>query len=188
LKKIMSKSRRSFLLTSFAAIVGVAVAPKLEAQSQTPPPAGTPPAFGTAPAVGPDVSAVTFAEGEKLVRVELNGRDRDEAAQNWRNSMAELYERRTGPRKVQIPESVAPYSQVNPVLPGHQARPVIDRFARSDADPGPLPANDADIAFAPVWQLSRWIESRKLSSERLTNIYLERIARFDPALRCVITL
>ena len=122
------------------------------------------------------------------MRVELNGRDRAEAAQNWRNSMAELYERRTGPRKVQIPESVAPYSQVNPVLPGHQARPVSDRFTRSDADPGSLPADDAEIAFAPVWQLSRWIESRKLSSERLTNIYLERIARFDPVLRCVITL
>ena len=184
----MSKSRRSFLVTSSAALVGVVVAPKLEAQTQAPPPAGTPPAFGTAPAVGPDVSAVTFAEAEKLVRVELNGRDRAEGAQNWRNSMAELYERRTGPRKVQIPESVAPYSQVNPVLPGHQARPVSDRFTRSDADPGSLPADDAEIAFAPVWQLSRWIESRKLSSERLTNIYLERIARFDPVLRCVITL
>src|SRR6516162_1367268 len=154
----MSKSRRSFLLTSFAAIVGVVVAPKLENQTQAPPPAGTPPAFGTAPAVGPDVSAVTFAEAEKLVRVELNGRDRAEAAQNWRNSMAELYERRTGPRKVQIPESVAPYSQVNPVLPGHQARPVSDRFTRSDADAGSLPTDDAEIAFAPVWQLSRWIE------------------------------
>jgi Asp-tRNA(Asn)/Glu-tRNA(Gln) amidotransferase A subunit family amidase len=187
MENIMSKSRRSFLVTSSAALVGVAVAPKLEAQKQTPPPAGTPPAFGTAPAVGPDVSAVTFAEAEKLVRVELTGRDRAEAAQNWRNSMAELYERRTGPRKVQIPESVAPYSHVNPVLPGHRARPVSDRFTRSDADPGPLPANDADIAFAPVYQLSRWIESRKLSSERLTKIYLERIARFDPVLRCVIT-
>jgi Asp-tRNA(Asn)/Glu-tRNA(Gln) amidotransferase A subunit family amidase len=188
LENIMSKSRRSFLVTSSAALVGVVVAPKLEAQTQAPPPAGTPPAFGTAPAVGPDVSAVTFAEAEKLVRVELNGRDRAEAAQNWRNSMAELYERRTGPRKVQIPESVAPYSQVNPVLPGHQARPVSDRFTRSDADAGSLPTDDAEIAFAPVWQLSRWIESRKLSSERLTNIYLERIARFDPVLRCVITL
>jgi Asp-tRNA(Asn)/Glu-tRNA(Gln) amidotransferase A subunit family amidase len=184
----MSKSRRHFLITSSAALAGAAVATKLEAQSQPPPPAGTPPAFGTAPAVGPEISAATFAEAEKLVRVELNDRDRAEAAQNWRNSMAALYERRTGPRKLEIPESAAPYSQVNPRLPGHHADPASDRFIRSDADPGPLPANDADIAFAPVWQLSRWIESRKLSSERLTNIYLERIARFDPKLRSVITL
>jgi Asp-tRNA(Asn)/Glu-tRNA(Gln) amidotransferase A subunit family amidase len=182
----MSKSRRDFLITSSTALIAAAVAPKLE--SQQTPPAGTPPAFGTAPASGPEVSAATFTEAEKLVRVELNDRDRAEAAQNWRNSMAALYERRTGPRKVAIPDSVAPYSQVKSVLPGQQAGPASNRFVRSDADPGPLPSNDTEIAFAPVWQLSRWIESRKLSSERLTHIYLDRIARFDSKLRCVITL
>ncbi len=52
----------------------------------------------------------------------------------------------------------------------------------------PVPADDADIAFAPLTQLSRWVESRRLTSERLTNIYLERLQRFDPKLRCVITL
>src|SRR6516225_3819669 len=184
----MSKSRRDFLITSSTALIAAAVAPNLEAQTETPPPAGTPPAFGTAPAVGPEISAATFAEAEKLVRVELKDRDRAEAAQNWRNSMAALYERRTGPRKVAIPDSVPPYSQANPLLPGQQAGPASNRFVRSAADPGPLPANDTDIAFSPVWQLARWIEWRKLSSERLTNIYLERIARFDPKLRCVITL
>jgi Asp-tRNA(Asn)/Glu-tRNA(Gln) amidotransferase A subunit family amidase len=36
--------------------------------------------------------------------------------------------------------------------------------------------------------LSRWIESKKLTSERLTNIYLHRIEQFDPKLRCIITV
>jgi Asp-tRNA(Asn)/Glu-tRNA(Gln) amidotransferase A subunit family amidase len=39
-----------------------------------------------------------------------------------------------------------------------------------------------------VAKLSRWIEQRRLTSERLTNIYLDRLQRFDPKLRCVITL
>jgi Asp-tRNA(Asn)/Glu-tRNA(Gln) amidotransferase A subunit family amidase len=39
-----------------------------------------------------------------------------------------------------------------------------------------------------VTRLSRWIEQRKLTSERLTNIYLHRIEQFDPQLRCIITL
>ena len=51
-----------------------------------------------------------------------------------------------------------------------------------------LPASDADIAYAPVTQLSRWIATRKLTSERLTKIYLDRIHRYDGQLRCVITL
>jgi Asp-tRNA(Asn)/Glu-tRNA(Gln) amidotransferase A subunit family amidase len=59
---------------------------------------------------------------------------------------------------------------------------------RSGTDTGPLPTGDADIAFSTVVQLSRWIESRQLSSERLTNIYLKRLEEFNPKLRCVITL
>src|SRR5207237_9042633 len=53
---------------------------------------------------------------------------------------------------------------------------------------GPLPKHDEDIAFSSVAQLSRWIESGALTSERLTRIYLDRLERFDPKLRCTITL
>jgi Asp-tRNA(Asn)/Glu-tRNA(Gln) amidotransferase A subunit family amidase len=81
-----------------------------------------------------------------------------------------------------------PYSQGNPVLPGRAGGPARDRFVRSNASPGPLPARDEDIAFAPVTKLSRWIEERQLPSERLTNIYLQRIEQFDPRLRSIITV
>ncbi|RZU38868.1 amidase [Edaphobacter modestus] len=150
--------------------------------------AGAPPTFGTAPSTGPEVSAATFGEAERLVQIEMTDRDRAEAASNWRKSMAALYERRTGPRKVILTETIAPYSTWNPVLPGHHAGPERDRFSRSAPGPGPLPKSDGEIAYASVAQLSRWIETRQLSSERLTNIYLSRIARFDPKLHCVITL
>jgi Asp-tRNA(Asn)/Glu-tRNA(Gln) amidotransferase A subunit family amidase len=73
------------------------------------------------------------------------------------------------------------------VLPGVLSVPSRDVFVRSKIDPGPLPSNDEDIAFAPVTRLSRWIETRKLTSERLTKIYLQRITRFNPTLHCVIT-
>jgi len=59
---------------------------------------------------------------------------------------------------------------------------------RSRSEPGPLPPSDDAIAFAPVTQLARWIESRQLSSERLTHIYLSRIEQLDPKVRAVITL
>src|SRR5262249_4522019 len=70
----------------------------------------------------------------------------------------------------------------------HGSVPRQDRFVRSPRDPGAVPASDAQIAFAPLWKLSRWLETRQLSSARLTDIYLQRIAKFDPKLRCVITL
>src|SRR6202795_2781772 len=109
-------------------------------------------------------------------------------AASWRGNMAALYERRAGPHKVTIEAEVAPYSKGDPVLPGQKRGPERDRFVRSSNDAGPLPARDEDIAFAPVWKLSRWIETRKITSERLTKIYLERLERFNGKLRCVITL
>jgi Asp-tRNA(Asn)/Glu-tRNA(Gln) amidotransferase A subunit family amidase len=193
----MSKSRREFLATTSLGLLGAAVALPAEAQnpsgqsSQAPaetPPPGAPPAFGTAPAVGPEVSTNTFAEAEKLVQVELTGAELRTAASSWRVNMAALYERRTGPRKVALESTLAPWSQWNPVMPGQKAGPEREQFTRSNSDPGPLPASDADIAFAPVTKLSRWIETRKITSQRLTQIYLKRLEKFDPKLRCVITL
>src|SRR5438046_7189998 len=97
----MSKSRRQFLVRTSLGLVGAALT-SCRKETQAPPIAapGTPPAFGTAPAVGPEVSASTFAEAEKLVQVTLTDAERKQAAGNWRNSMAPLYERRTGPRTV----------------------------------------------------------------------------------------
>jgi Asp-tRNA(Asn)/Glu-tRNA(Gln) amidotransferase A subunit family amidase len=192
----MSKSRRQFITHSSLAVLGAAVATRGGAQdhaaenaqdpAQLPP--GAPPAFGTGPAVGPAVTPATFAEAEKLVQVEFTSAHRVQAADSWRVNMASLYERRTGPHSVGLEPTLAPWSRYISVLPGQSAGPQRDQFIRAKTDPGPLPANDADIAFGPVTQLSQWIEQRKLSSERLTRIYLKRLEQFDPKLRCVITL
>ena len=192
----MSKSRREFLAQMAASVLGVAVSPELIGQQQHPtppsqagePPAGTPPAFGTAPPVGPVVSPATFAEGEKLVRVEMTAAERNQAAGNWRSAMAPLYERRTGPHKVAIESNDLPYSLWNPVLPGEKAGPERNQFIWTNADPGQLPKNDEDIAFAPVTHLAGWLRKRQITSARLTELYLDRLKRFDPKLRCVITL
>jgi len=182
----MSRSRRQFLIHASAGLLGAA-AVGAAAQTTEPPP-GTPPAFGTGPQVGPEVTPATFTEAEKLVQIELADAEREIAAKSWRSNLAALYERRTGPRRVALEPALAPAMRWDPILPGQKSGPDRDRFIRSKADPGPLPSRDEDIAFAPVTKLSRWIETRKLTSERLTNIYLERLQRYDPKLRCVITL
>ena len=122
------------------------------------------------------------------MQVDLSGTERAVAAGSWRTTMAALYERRTGPRKVVLEPALAPWSRWDPVLPGQRRGSARDRFVRTQSDSGPLPATDGDLAFAPLTQLSRWIEQRKLTSERLTLLYLNRLERFNPKLRCVITL
>lgn len=180
--------RRRFLSSTALGILASAATAHAQSQQTPDQPAGAPPAFGTAPSVGPEVSANTFAEAEKLVQVQLTPAERAGAADDWRSAMAPIYERRTGPRKVELEPTLAPYSNWNPVLPGEHVGTQLDRFVWSHPDPGPLPANDEDVAFSPVTHLARWIETRRLTSQRLTQIYLDRLKKFDPQLRCVITL
>jgi Asp-tRNA(Asn)/Glu-tRNA(Gln) amidotransferase A subunit family amidase len=186
----MAKSRRQFLTQTSLGLLAAATAYRSYAQQPGDLPPGAPPAFGAGPAVGPEVSPATFAEAEKLVQVQLSASECAMAASSWRKTMAALYERRTGPRKLALESTLAPATQWNPVLPGLAAKtgPARDRFVRSNGDPGPLPARDEEIAFSSVTNLSRWIEQRKLTSDRLTRIYLKRIEQFDPKLQCVITL
>lgn len=51
-----------------------------------------------------------------------------------------------------------------------------------------LPSTEEEIAFLNIPQLASLIKSRKITSERLTNIYLERIEKFDGQLEAVITV
>lgn len=184
----MSKSRRQFLKHSSLALLGTAAGCRSRTQKSAEIHPGAPPAFGTSPPAGPEVSSATFAEAEKLVQVNMTSAELDLAARTWRMNLASVYERRTGPRKVSLDATLAPGSRWDPVLPGEKRGPEHDRFIFKAPDPGALPEKDDDIAFAPVTKLSRWIEERKLSSARLTQIYLDRLEKFDSKLRCVITL
>ena len=191
-------SRRQFLLTAPLGVLAASSAcsnePAPTSSAQTPgagapgaPPAGTPPAFGTGPVTGPAVSPATFAEAEKLMQVAMRPEDREMAAGAWSRSLAPLFERRTGPRRVPLGDEVAPAMVWTPSSIDQRGAPVRDRFVRSAASTAPLPSNDHDIAHAPVSQLSRWIERKQLTSDRLTRIYLQRIETLDPKIRAVIT-
>ena len=207
----MARSRREFLAKGSMGLVAAAMAGKASGEQvpqaagpQIPSTPGAPGAFGTSPSTGPEVSVATFVEAEKLVQVEMSGKDLAEAAGNWRQSMAAVYERRVGPRKLAIGYDVAPATVRNPLMPKVQGcettkvetkQEMEEReFSRLSAvtgpqqPPKPLPTNDEDIAYASVAQLSKWIETKQITSERLTTIYLDRLERFNKELNCVITL
>ena len=188
----MARSRREFLTKGSMGIVGAAVGSAMaDAQTpstQVPATPGAPPAFGTAPPVGPAVSVETFKEAEKLVQIEMTPKDLVQAAGNWQQSMAAVYERRTGPRKLGLVDTDVPATVWNPVLPGVTIKTAADTFVGTPDTDSPLSSHEEEIAYATVRQLSAWIHARKLTSERLVGIYLRRIEKYDPQLKCVITL
>lgn len=52
---------------------------------------------------------------------------------------------------------------------------------------GPVPTAEEDLAFLPVHRLAALLRERRVTSVELTEIYLERLHRYDPALLCVVS-
>jgi Asp-tRNA(Asn)/Glu-tRNA(Gln) amidotransferase A subunit family amidase len=89
-------------------------------------------------------------------------------------------------RAVTLPATLGPATRFDPRLPGFaQPAPAPFHWAPKTAA---LPDSDEDIAFAPLTALAGWIHARQLSSTRLTRIYLDRIARYNPTLLCFVQI
>jgi Asp-tRNA(Asn)/Glu-tRNA(Gln) amidotransferase A subunit family amidase len=62
------------------------------------------------------------------------------------------------------------------------------RLAMARTPPIHLPSNLEELAFEPVTVLAALIQSRRLSSADLTNMYLGRLKKYGDQLHCVVTL
>lgn len=75
----------------------------------------------------------------------------------------------------------------HPVLPGkaiaRERRPLVRQAVTVSK-----PATDEDLAFLPVTHLARLIETRQVTPTELTKLYLSRLQRYDPQLKCVVSL
>lgn len=90
-------------------------------------------------------------------------------------------------RAIPIDNGVPPAFSFDPRLPGMafetKQRPI--RFSRSRTPR--LPQNSEELAFWPVTHLAALIRTKQISSVELTKLYLDRMHRYDPILRCVVT-
>ncbi|MDO5528407.1 MAG: amidase [Paracoccus sp. (in: a-proteobacteria)] len=91
-------------------------------------------------------------------------------------------------RDLRLPNGAPTASRFDPRLPGFVMPAAQDRLDLDESDPGPLPEDDADIAFAPAHLLRRWLRGGAITSRRLTEIYLSRIAALNPSLKCFATV
>ena len=131
-----------------------------------------------------DWTAEAIAHAERAAGVRFTDEERAQFAGDLTEQVAGFRARRS----LTLDNPTAPATVFNP-LPKRWDGPALrDRVVRTAAAAKPLPSDDASIAFAPVTELARWIESRALTSERLTRIYLDRLRKFGPRLECVVTL
>lgn len=180
----MKRSRREFLKATGAStsvLMTAALSPQQVGAQQQVAAEDNLLSGGGAPA---GVTEQTFAEAEKLQGLEFTPSER----RLMLTSVSDQVEAARQIRALKIPnDGPGPANFFNPRLP--QTRiPGISEFRRSAEDAPSLPARLTDIAYAPVTHLSHWISSGQITSERLTEIYLERIERFDGQLHAFVTV
>jgi Asp-tRNA(Asn)/Glu-tRNA(Gln) amidotransferase A subunit family amidase len=93
--------------------------------------------------------------------------------------------------KLHIPNSVDPALIFDPVLPGvkletERKPPRISKTV--DSFPVSGPQNLEDLAFTSARELAELIRTKKISSLALTQMYLGRLKKYDPAMKFVVTL
>ena len=93
--------------------------------------------------------------------------------------------------KLHIPNSVDPALIFDPVLPGMRfetERKPMRMSQAANAATASAPKNLEDLAFASARELGELVRAKKVSSLALTEMYLGRLRKYDPALKFAVTL
>ena len=131
-----------------------------------------------------EITPATIDSAADLIGLSFSNSEKDSMLTNLNNQRSNL----ENLRKIKLENSVAPALIFNPLPQGFfpdQTQKPLDWGLPKTVE---LPEKENDIAFMPVHQLAVLIQTKKLSSERLTRIYLDRIKTYSDTLQCLITL
>jgi Asp-tRNA(Asn)/Glu-tRNA(Gln) amidotransferase A subunit family amidase len=136
-------------------------------------------------AAGADITKETIAVAEEIAGVKFTDEERAMMVSrltNQKQSIESLH-------KIALDNAVAPPLIFDPIppgaaLPAKKKHLIVRERVAMMARPGSL----EEIAFLPVTQLSELVRTRKVKPTELTEMYLSRLTRYDPQLKCVITM
>jgi len=133
---------------------------------------------------GKKLSTKDIADAEKIIGLNFTQKERKMMLDNLKRNLSSY----KGLTKIDLQNYVPPALQFNPVVPGMSFEKEQKSIIFS-ADPDiQVPENFEDLAFFPVTALSQLIKTRKITSTKLTELYLERLKKYGPRLECIITL
>jgi Asp-tRNA(Asn)/Glu-tRNA(Gln) amidotransferase A subunit family amidase len=135
-------------------------------------------------AAGEEITPETIAKAAEVAGLEFDEQERAMMVQG----LIEQEKRLEAIRAVPVGNEIAPAIQFDPVPAGMmldvRERPTV----RAPVSLPRVPARLEELAFLPVTQLSELVRRRKVTVTQLTRMYLDRLQRYDPTLKCVITL
>jgi Asp-tRNA(Asn)/Glu-tRNA(Gln) amidotransferase A subunit family amidase len=130
------------------------------------------------------ITSDVVANAEKLIGLNFTEAKRDSMLDDLFDQLRNYEKIRT----VSLLNSVPPAVLFNPIPVGFEFEKVKRAFKMSRPGKVVLPRNREDLAFYSIGQLAELIRARKLTSEQLTRMYLERLKKYGPKLHCIITL
>jgi len=136
-------------------------------------------------AAGVEITAATIADAEEVAGVRFEPEEREMMVEGLRLQAQRI----AALHQIPLDNSVSPAIVFNPLPAGKTVAP--DRRRPPVRSRSPVPALSADLealAFAPVTVLSELIRLRRMSSLQLTRMYLARLRKYDPVLKCVVSL
>lgn len=131
-----------------------------------------------------EVTKEMISGAEQLAGLEFTDQEREGMVEGLNQNLERYQEL----REIPLQSTDWPSLQFNPALPGMSFDTERRPFKMSTPTDRTTPTNLEDVAFWPVTDLAQLIRSRKVLSLDLTRMYLERLKKYDPLLKCVITL
>lgn len=125
-----------------------------------------------------------IASAEKIIGLEFTDAKRDSMIDGLQEQLGNYNNLRTVP----LSNSVMPSVLFNPIPAGFKFESEKRSIKLSKAADVSMPANMADLAFYSVSELAYLIKNKKVTSEQLTRMYLDRLKKYGPKLECVITI
>ena len=125
-----------------------------------------------------------IASAEKAIGLEFSDAKRDSMIDGLQDQLNNYQNM----RKIPLANSVIPSVLFNPIPAGFKFETARKPFKLSKAEGVEMPAKIDDLAFYSVSELAYLIKNRKVTSEQLTKMYIDRLKKFGPKLECVITI
>jgi Asp-tRNA(Asn)/Glu-tRNA(Gln) amidotransferase A subunit family amidase len=133
---------------------------------------------------GADITVETIASAEEVAGITFDPAERELML----DGLKQQEQRIEALHKVVLPNSVSPAIVFDPLPPGKKIATESHRpMVRSKVGHRAVPAED-ELAFLPVTELSELVRRKRVTSVQLTQMYLARLKKFDPVLKCVISL
>jgi Asp-tRNA(Asn)/Glu-tRNA(Gln) amidotransferase A subunit family amidase len=136
-------------------------------------------------AAGAEITKETIATAEEIAGMSFTDEERAMMVRSLNNQRQQI----DALHKVPLDNSVSPAIVFDPLppgtaLPAKKKQPLVRERVAVMARPGSL----EELAFLPVSRLSELVRARKVKPTELTEMYLDRLKRYDPRLKCVISL